>query len=51
MDVYNSAERGSGMFIPDPGSNKNNEKEERKEKKIVVLTFFSHKFHKVENYF
>jgi hypothetical protein len=32
MNVYNSAERGSGMFIPDPGSN-NNKKEEREEKK------------------
>jgi hypothetical protein len=36
MDVYNSAERGSGMFIPDLGSNNNNKKEEREEKEIVV---------------
>ncbi len=51
IDVYNSADRGSGMFIPDPGFNNNNKKSRGKKKNtVVVVTFFSHKFHKVENY-
>jgi hypothetical protein len=39
------------MFIPDPGFNNNNKKSRGKKKNtVVVVTFFSHKFHKVENY-
>ncbi len=51
---------GSGMFIPDPDfypsrisdpGSKNSYKRERWKKKFCHTIFWSHKFHKIENYF
>jgi hypothetical protein len=42
------------LLIPDPGSQIPDPKratKERGEKKLVVIRFCSHKFHKIENYF